>query len=86
MARLELDRARRSVIPVAEIAETLVPLIAELDAIGEQEFEQALPSKLRGKTVAEIQQLLAAAWDRVIDRLREGSLPILPNGGTEHRR
>jgi hypothetical protein len=86
LAKLELDRARRAVIPVAEIAETLVPLIAELDGLMEQEFEHTLPAKLRGKTTVEIQQMLAAARVRVVTRYREGSLPILPNGGTEYRR
>ena len=78
LARIELDKARRSVIAVSEIAKTLFPLISELDAIMEQEIEHTMPPKLRGKTVPEMQQMMAEARGRIIKRFREGANPILP--------
>lgn len=56
-----------------EIRKTLEPLMAELAALLTSKFENQLPSQYRGRSLAECQQLNAAAIDFIIQRFKTGT-------------
>lgn len=77
--RLELEALRREaavdsgeLISAKQIEPTLKSMFAALTAQLRQEFEQVLPSKYKGKTLGECQQLNADAVDRVLLELARG--------------
>lgn len=71
--RLEMERKRGEFITKKEAAETIVPLMAELDGLMKQEFELTLPSQYVGKSAVECAELNAAARDRISARFRDGT-------------
>lgn len=73
----EFARVRGEFIHKSEIAKTLVPLITEIHQALTQQFEHVLPSKYKGKSQVECQQLNVAALDEVVKRFKEGSLPLV---------
>lgn len=73
----EFAKARGEFIQKGEVAKTIIPLWAELHQSLRQKFEFELPSKYKGKSQVECQQLNIAALDEVDRRFREGSLPLV---------
>ncbi len=70
--RSEMERKRGDFIAKKEAEATIVPLMAELDALMKQKFELELPSQYVGKTAVECAELNAAARDAINARFRQG--------------
>jgi transcriptional regulator with XRE-family HTH domain len=81
LERLELDLqiARREVIPKDEIEPEIAALATELVSLLRQKFEMELPSLYAGRDRIECQQLNGAAVDEVIRRFKEAGGSISAN-------
>jgi hypothetical protein len=64
---LALQKDRRDVVDLAEITPVLAAAQSGLTATLRQEFEMMMPSKCKGKGVAELQQMFADSVDRVLE-------------------
>ena len=73
---LEMKVRRGEFVEQHEIAAQIVPLIAELDAMMEQQFVQVLPSRYKGKSSVECAELNRTAKDLITQRFRTGMKEI----------
>lgn len=76
-ARYDFEIQRGEYIHRKKLAETFEPLVANLRADLQKEFEDKLPGQYKGRTRAECQQLNAAAVDRIIAAIRAGAAPLV---------
>lgn len=77
IAEIDLKVKRGQFFDKREIEPAILKFNTQLTADLQAKFEQELPTKYAGKSVAEIQQLNAAAVDWVLTRLKDGQKPIV---------
>lgn len=65
-------------VNVAEIEPALLAMFSQLKEDLVQKFEQELPSRYRGRSLAECQQMNAEGVDWVLRRLKDGAQKITP--------
>jgi hypothetical protein len=76
IAEIDLKVKRGQFFDKREIEPAILKFNTQLTQDLQAKFELELPTKYAGKTVAEIQQMNAAAVDWVLNRLKEGQQPI----------
>lgn len=79
-AAFEFAQAKGDMMPKAEIAGTLTRLIVEIDGMLRQKFEFELPSKYKGRSQIECQQLNAQALDDIVRRFKTGGAAMQEGG------
>lgn len=74
--RDQIARDQGDFISKKEAAATIIPLMAELDALMKQKYELELPSRYQGKDQVECAAMNAEARDAINRRFRQGVAKI----------